>query len=219
MALMIPDAAGIYTEAEPPLAYDPVLEAYRDTEGHVYDPAQDAWGKVWPEHPKILNLYNEGDECISASGGWVSQGFKYYSSAFSPYAPEITKNSDHIYIVGIPAGTRAGIVCAASKIDLTAYAKLCCVASGETPYKSSAWAHMGIYSDFDHYYNWEYPHDVIVTSTNTGAGDRVADRKLIEVDISGISGSYYVGIYISSSAYYAVDYVKLHRCWLERQEM
>ena len=39
---------------EPRLAYDPVLEAYRDTEGYAYNPALDAWKKVWPDGEKPL---------------------------------------------------------------------------------------------------------------------------------------------------------------------
>ena len=57
---MIKDAAGIYTEAEPPLAYDPVLEAYRETEGLAYNHTLEAWQKVWPERPEKLYLYKDG---------------------------------------------------------------------------------------------------------------------------------------------------------------
>lgn len=38
-----------FVETAPPLHYDPVLEAYRDTEGYIYDSGLEAWRKAWPE--------------------------------------------------------------------------------------------------------------------------------------------------------------------------
>ena len=90
---MIPDAAGIYTEAEPPLAYDPALEAYRDTEGYAYNPALDAWKKVWPdgEKPLIPTMTSYADMTNNGVGNASVDsenkgggGYQYFSwSAFN----------------------------------------------------------------------------------------------------------------------------------------
>ena len=67
MALLIPDAAGVYIDQKPPLIYNHQLEAWQDTEGYAHDNAFEAWRKIWPEK---LYLYTDGDECVDVTGGY-----------------------------------------------------------------------------------------------------------------------------------------------------
>jgi len=38
-----------FEESEPPLTYNPAIDAWQDTEGYVHNHELDAWEKVWPE--------------------------------------------------------------------------------------------------------------------------------------------------------------------------
>lgn len=61
MALMIPDAEGIYTETKPPLIYNHQLEAWQDNEGLAYNQELGAWKKVWPITPTIELLLTDAE--------------------------------------------------------------------------------------------------------------------------------------------------------------
>lgn len=114
MAILIPDGKGALVTppdiltAEPSGAWYsvPKLEATGDSE---------TWKQVWP---KRLYLYNEGDECIDITGGWVNT-----SSSNKSYA---TKKSNSLSVYSnANDGTYYGALSTYNKIPIVKYKKLC----------------------------------------------------------------------------------------------
>lgn len=177
---MLPDAEGIYAETKPPMCYDPALGAYRDTEGMVYNHALEAWQKVWPEHPKVLYLYKDGDECTDITGGW--NGYPYKLTGWgSELAPTLVKGvSDMSASMQQPY---AGAVATCGTIQVDRYGKLCAICSG------SAQIHSGVTLCLAPVIA-ESQKEVFECSV-AGMGTTVTDKQII-ADISQISGSQHV---------------------------
>lgn len=91
---------------------------------------------------KILNsaflyLYNHGDECIDASGGWEAYAYKTSTSGSTVLKPTVTKNTDFMKMSVTSSDTsyKAGCIMSKQAIDVTNFntLKLCARAiSGST---------------------------------------------------------------------------------------
>ena len=216
MALMIKDAAGIYTEAEPPLAYDPVLEAYRDTEGLVHDNTLEAWKKVWPEYPEVLHLYGDGDECTYYTGGWNPYPYRFDPSAETngPRAPGVTRTDEKI-ILSEPAGYFRGSFFSELRISMSQYSVLkvhvvsACAKSnaGYNPYDYKALAFISITDEKEDAFEPEVSADII------RANDIMVQDVTVGMDVSGITGKRYIAFgFMSVASDMTIEFDKI---WLE----
>lgn len=205
MALIIPDAEGIYAEAEPPMCYDPAMEAYKDTEGHMYNHAMEAWKKVWPTRPKALYLYNQGDECTDITGGWVTtyENSPQYGTWTGGNSAISKEPASMVLTVSASSNYSSGSIVTANPIDLTNYNTMytdvgaLLYAGSPNMYAGNCNAHMGvgISGVRDEYVYGDY-----VKRAGEASWIRTADsygyenfqNSVIKMDISGLTGSYYV---------------------------
>lgn len=133
-------------------------------------------------------LYNAGDECQSLTGGWAAKavGIQYYPAL----APTVTKN-DGLATVSLSITTttewKAGIYATDKQIDLTNYQTLTLNGRGEgTDEYCKAWL-VALPSLTE----WQsYPQ---VSILNTSMAD-------ISLDVSALSGSYYIAIGVAKSS-------------------
>lgn len=213
MALLIPDAAGVYIDQKPPLIYNHQLEAWQDTEGYAHDNALEAWRKAWPAR---LYLYHEGDECADITGGWVTtyehspqhETWAGGNSAISkgPASMMLTISASNNY--------SSGSIVTTNQIDLTNYNTLyidigaLLYAGSSDMYTGNCNAHMGVGVSSTQN---EYVYGDYVKRVETALWVRTAildkyenfQNSVIEIDISDLTGGYYVfGIMAHSVADY-----------------
>ena len=153
-------------------------------------------GKTWKEWRTYL--YNLGDECVAVTGGWVARALKKASGG-SAKAPVITKGATRIEFTG--NAQNGGVVHTANKIDLTSASVLKIDGELVPSATTGFWATLCVWSEFGATYqdNLAVYHDA--TSKETVE---------IVLDVSDLSGSYYVGfaLYGSSSAAMNVGYAE-----------
>ena len=152
--------------------------------------------KTWKEWRTYL--YNLGDECVAVTGGWVAKALKR-ASGTNAKEPTITKLENRIEFSG--NAQNGGVVHTANKIDLTSASVLKIDGELVPAAATGFWATLCVWSEFGSTYqdNLAAYHDA--TSKETGE---------ITIDVSALSGSYYVGfaLYGSSSAAMNVGYAE-----------
>lgn len=131
----------------------------------------------------LLYLYNHGDECIDISGGWtLRQGPNDSTSGYINTAT-LTKNANSISIT-TPAAS-CGQANANNKIDLTHYSTLNVTALTS---HSGTGQHISVRST-----NVAYDKNFAADLNFSGNG-------LKTLDISALTGSYYIAIYLTNVA-------------------
>lgn len=175
------------TEENPVMIY-PVSAKQYVSGAWVYKTAKIYQGSKWVEWWNG-ELYKNGNEYTSVTGGWVGKALRGNSSG-TDVMPTITRNTGNI-VVSINSSTGGGVLHTAQKIDLTKYNT---ITFKGTLKGSSQYAAMGlcVWSSFGTY--WKS-----ASATSYVEGSKtVTDGTL---DVSSLSGSYYVGfgVYVNAS--------------------
>jgi len=134
-------------------------------------------------------LYTPGNEWSAVTGGWVTKALKASSaSSVSATAPTVTKGSSDIYA----ANTGGGILYCANKIDLSRFSTITFKGSftrgGSQGINCAAfcWTALGSY----------YAYENVAASVGLSA----ASGTELVLDVSGVSGSHYVGLGLTNSS-------------------
>lgn len=121
-----------------------------------------------------LSLYNRGDTCASATGGWKTYSY--------PGSNAFTFNADHVYY---GAGETSGVFVTAAPVDVTGYTslKITCQLTS-----MNALAQFGLNAsaptnELDAYYG------MLEYYVNVGTS---ASEVTFTLDVSKITGSFYV---------------------------
>lgn len=134
-------------------------------------------------------LYINGNECEDLTGGWVSEAKGINSGGPTGLAPTVVRGSTlEISLNGPHVG---GIVRTNNKIDLTKYSRIKFNGKMVNPTNdSTGWLQMCVWSNIGAYYT-----DNIVASYVVRAHQTINDAA---IDISSLSGSFYVGFALFS---------------------
>lgn len=131
----------------------------------------------------ILYLYNEGDLCTDITGDWIGGDYGEGTSNTSQ-----AKNSDHLYLnVGSSNLNSRILYFTNNLIDITGYSKLCArvVATASGDYSAFT---IGLVSEYgDGVWNGTW-------AAGAGSPAQQSYDGIVELDISGFSGSYYIGL-------------------------
>lgn len=135
-------------------------------------------------------LYINGNECTDLTGGWVSEAKGINSGGPSGLAPTVVRgNTMEISLNGPAVG---GIVRTNNKIDLTKYSSIKFNGEMVNPTDNyNGWLQICVWSNIGTYYMDNIVANYIVfrhTTINSAA-----------IDISSLSGSYYVGFGLFSA--------------------
>lgn len=147
-------------------------------------------------------LYNAGDNCTSLTGGWQAQSKALNSSNTGAGTPAVSNGSSSVTVTASSSSTyRGGIFRTTSKIDLSNYDKIrftgTATSSGEADRcRLCIWSAIGTYQE-----------DNLVGYVNLYG----ASSSTKSLDISSLSGSYYVGfgLFYSSSTVPSFTMTKL----------
>lgn len=138
-----------------------------------------------------LYLYKNGDKCSSVTGGWTTSTPSNTNAQHPTY--EKTSPTMTIFIQG---KWRAGYAHAKNKIDVTDKKKLVMNFNGSY---SSCYCIFGIIASFAHQ---DYPNMPVKSNLGTSS------LKTLTLDVSALSGSYYVGVLLTSGdGSYATSYI------------
>lgn len=137
-----------------------------------------------------LRLFDNGDECVSVTGGWTNAGYTYDALLTTP--PEISDGRIQLYG---KAGGNTGIGTAQS-IDLTGYSKL--VIDRDV---------LSTYSAYSAGQMWLLPGQNVVSSQAkaTLQFGSATGRAEQEIDVTNINTPVYVFAAVGGSAQYKVD--------------
>lgn len=135
-----------------------------------------------------IYLYNNGDTCDSLTGGWFAATKMNYSVAASQSGKVQFNESTMVASISTGSGQAGGKIITKNTIDVTNYNKLyfdC--AYSETDNDGDLRARFGLFDN-----------DVATSSTSPAGAyvnvSKGASRAVYEIDVSGVSGSYYVGV-------------------------
>lgn len=148
------------------------------------------------EKVKPVNLYNYGDECTSVTGGWVGSAKQYSNQYFTGVLPTITKSSDHITAILYGQGKSISTYFSpANKIDLTNYSKLVFRITGSIPKVTYNQLHFIVCEQIAGLETTPVSTYGVFADNEGTANDKLSYSEITEltVDVSGITGSYYVG--------------------------
>jgi len=174
---------------------------------------------------KGVYLYKEGDECTDISGGWST---KYGNSAISSTQtgctgnPTRTKEEDHL-LISIPDQTYAnasdrnmtGSWYTNNKINLTDFDKIVVdveISYGASLYGGDYYGSVGYQIASGQYTNSTVMVANAAFRTTNDNPDNNGRRRLLELDVSNLSGEFYIVLYASRgipSANAGDDSVKL----------
>ena len=137
-----------------------------------------------------LRLFDNGDECVSVTGGWTNTGYTY--DDLLPTPPEISDGRIQLY--GKPGGNTG--IGTAQSIDLTGYSKL--VIDRDV---------LSTYSTYSAGYLWLMPSKNVVPSQAKAALQfgSAKGRAEQEIDVTNINTPVYVFASVSGQAQYKVD--------------
>lgn len=143
-------------------------------------------GEKWQD--LSVYLYDNGDEFVDVTGGWVATALRRASGSGAK-APTIAKENGKLVMTG--NAQNGGVVHTANKIDLSGGAVLKFDGALYPSATAGFWATLGVWSEFGSTYqdNLAAYHDT--TAEETGE---------ITVDISALSGEYYVGVALYGSS-------------------
>ena len=137
-----------------------------------------------------LRLFDNGDECVSVTGGWTNAGYTY--DALLPTPPEISDGRIQLY--GKPGGNTG--IGTAQSIDLAGYSKL--VIDRDV---------LSTYGTYSAGYLWLLPGKNVVSSQAkaTLQFGHATGRAEQEIDVTNINTPVYVFASVGGSAQYKVD--------------
>lgn len=141
--------------------------------------AQSFQGGVWNEF--AMYLYRNGNEYESLTGGWGSTDVGYTWGKNTTYLNNATKNSDSITIAS--ANGKAGAVGTKNKIDVTNYSRLKFAYSSTANNEAKSIFALNAGRNC----NKDSNSDIVAFTTYPSG-----DSKTVELDVSKITGSYYV---------------------------
>ena len=162
----------------------------------TYDYTVDTW-----------HIYKDGSEVTAVTGGWTGMGMRPTSeSTATKTAPTITREDTSIKAT-MPSTNKCGLFYTAKKIDLTNFSKL--TALGEfynSSGSSEAHFQFGVWSDISSYANTNR-----VAYCNIPLKTKATS---LELDISGVTGECYVGIYLNTTGDSRSHYATMTSCAL-----
>ncbi len=201
-----------FRESGTPLAYNPGLGAWQETEGCVYNSQLGAWEKVWPGE---LYLYKDGDECTDITGGWKYQPYNYYSSAFTCKMPTIERRADSLYTrLVFGRSFNCALIGTANIIDTSRYTKMCCEVSGTCSSTNAAcWGEIAAFAG-GYSYNYKKQYGCEICYGGYGGHYASSNHALLELDITDISSAAFAIEHVCDSIA-APDFVQLFKLWLE----
>lgn len=145
-----------------------------------------------------LYLYKAGDECRDITGG-INYAPMVVGSNGSAYPEDtVTKHSDNIYLKC--SNQYQASIATANKVDVSIFSKLCANLSNYGNSTSNGYKYFGLYNAYN---------------AKTGSvAEAFLANGVIELDVSNITGSYYVAIALNSAYGYAA-HINVHEIWLE----
>ena len=144
----------------------------------------DAWVDWWKGE-----LYTAGDEWVSITGGWKGVGWAPDSSR-PAIAPTVTRANNCLKVY-MPSGHSGGVLTPAVDIDLTNFTTL--TIRSKSDRTSGLWLHLGVIKRSTTYWYNNWVASVSLSDTT--------DVRTYTVDISALSGSYCVGVFINPGSY------------------
>ena len=155
-----------------------------------------------PIKPKLLWLYNEGDEYVDVTGGW-SKGVHTIVDGLGT----VTKQADRILLQITSVTSDDCPIATVNKVDLTKYSKICASYIGIVGSTTNKAPTMRVSAN---------------SVRGTNGGTAVASKNfdgtssvIVEVDISSVTGEWYVaaGIHCGDATKTATAYID--KVWLE----
>lgn len=134
------------------------------------------------------NLYHQGNSCEEITGGWKAYAYKTYGSGSTAYAPTATFNADSLklYMSKPSSGYRAGALFSENAIDLSQYTKL----------KINVTTLTGLTTGVVNLGLSETKENSFVET----AAEEITDVGVYTLDLTDISGSFYVHVSIGGLA-------------------
>lgn len=139
-----------------------------------------AWVNWWNGE-----LYTSGNEWAAITGGWEGIGWAPDSDRQAK-TPTVTKTSNYIKAY-MPSGHSGGVLTPAVDIDLTNFTTL--TIRSKTDRTSGLWLELGVIKRGTTYWFGNFVASVSLTDTTS--------VRTYNVDISALSGSYCVGVFIN----------------------
>ena len=145
-------------------------------------------------------IYNAGDECNDITGGWTSSGYTWNNGSTSITIKSPTKNADNILFTGTAGGSgNLPGIGTENAIDLTNVSILevdvnviATSSNGSSTFYLAVMSTKNFSSEF-------------VASVGGGNG---TGEKTLQLDVSKLSGSYYIG---ASMSFGSTNKVELYR--------
>lgn len=166
---------------------------------------KDAWiwhGSQWYQFSSAWDghLFNYGDTYSSITGGWVARDIAHTTDQYGPYnaAPSVQAQSNGGVKVYMSNTGKSGIWTTANKVSLAGFSTL--TFNGNL-YDSHGWnrAQLDIWSDFG-----TYSSENVVARLNA-----TYNAGTYTLDISSLTGSYYIGVRTDFDGYAIVNEIKL----------
>ena len=154
-----------------------------------------------------LSLCDNGKLNSAVTGNWQTAAIVEGSSSFGGH-PSVTENSDNITINMTSGGNTSGIAYFSEKIDLTPYSKL--VFKGKM-YAEWTWASVRIWSNLGSYWA-DNQAAAYITGSHTGTPSLALDGAAV-IDVSVLSGEYYIGFALAGKA--GSTYITVKELYLE----
>lgn len=148
-----------------------------------------------------LYLYNLGDECVDVTGGWTNQDYKYTADGVEINCDPAEKREDNIYFWLSFYGLKAIGFGTSNQIDFTGYSKL-----KVDWYRRIGNLHPSIFVSTTKNTNW---------SKYVGGGNTPTTRSISELDVSDISGNYYVFAVVQKEYEDSARSGAIYQIWLE----
>lgn len=157
-----------------------------------------AWvqfSSAWDGH-----LFNYGNTYSSVTGGWVARAIAHTNDQYGPYnaAPSVQNQSNGGVKVYMSDDGKAGIWTTANKISLAGFNTLTFNGNLTDPHGYSR-AQLDIWSDFG-----TYSSENVVACLNA-----TYNAGTYTLDISSLTGSYYIGVRTDFDGYAIVNEIKL----------
>ena len=134
-----------------------------------------------------LYLYKSGDERTSVTGGWKGTGVAFDSSIYTVKAtPKITKGTSSMTIEANQSKDHSSGIChTTNKISLSGYSKLYFDGAFTDTGNNKSHVYVGIWSAIGS-----------TQSSNRVAYVQGLSDKTFTIDVSSLTGSYYIGIFV-----------------------
>lgn len=154
----------------------------------------------WVDWWDRCTLYDSGDEFTGGTGGWVGVEMAYDASQFiQTQVPNIVRNTNNMHITQ-QNNNAGGAVCTKNKIDLTQFSTL------------SFTGKMGYTNDIPSRVRlcvWDELGSYVASGLVASIEGDVNGTK--EMDVSALSGSYYIGFFLfATGSYVTMERLKLY---------